>query len=156
MEKISLFFYLSPFPILVCNKLSLLEKTFLENNSFFTFFCSVEVIVTMDSMRGQGGIQMLLNAEQEAQQIVAAARNLKLTRLKQAKDEAEKDVAAYKSKLESEHQKKLSETSGSSGTTVKRLEEETQVKIKQLKESASKVQPEIIATINKYITTVHK
>lgn len=48
------------------------------------------------------------------------------------------------------------QTSGSSGTTVKRLEEETQVKIKQLKESASKVQPEIIATINKYITTVHK
>lgn len=30
---------------------------------------------TMDSMRGQGGIQMLLTAEQEAQQIVYAARN---------------------------------------------------------------------------------
>lgn len=31
--------------------------------------------VAMDSMRGQGGIQMLLTAEQEAQQIVYAARN---------------------------------------------------------------------------------
>lgn len=29
----------------------------------------------MDPMRGQGGIQMLLTAEQEAQQIVSAARN---------------------------------------------------------------------------------
>ncbi|KAF2290940.1 hypothetical protein P3X46_028278 [Hevea brasiliensis] len=108
----------------------------------------------MDSMRGQGGIQMLLTAEQEAQQIVSAARNLKLTRLKQAKDEAEKDVADYRSKLESEYQKKLSETSGNSGSTVKRLEEETEIKIQKLKESASKVQPDIVGMIMKYITTV--
>lgn len=31
----------------------------------------------MDSFRGQGGIQMLLNAEQEAQHIVSSARNCK-------------------------------------------------------------------------------
>jgi V-type H+-transporting ATPase subunit G len=31
----------------------------------------------MDSMRGHEGIQMLLTAEQEAQQIVTAARNCK-------------------------------------------------------------------------------
>lgn len=31
----------------------------------------------MDTARGQGGIQMLLTAEHEAQQIVAAARNSK-------------------------------------------------------------------------------
>lgn len=29
----------------------------------------------MEPMKGQGGIQMLLNAEQEAQQIVSAAKN---------------------------------------------------------------------------------
>nr|GFD07862.1 V-type proton ATPase subunit G 1-like [Tanacetum cinerariifolium] len=39
------------------------------------------------------GIQLLLAAEQEAQQIVNAARNAKLARLKQAKEEAEKEVA---------------------------------------------------------------
>lgn len=31
----------------------------------------------MESMKGQGGIQMLLTAEQEAQQIVSTARNRK-------------------------------------------------------------------------------
>lgn len=87
-------------------------------------------------MRGQGGIQMLLTAEQEAQQIVSAARNctndsnscllqenhymfhflfslhnfsVKMTRLRQAKEEAEREVANYRSHQESEHQKKISE-----------------------------------------------
>lgn len=31
----------------------------------------------MDSMKGQGGIQMLLTAEQEAQQIISSAKNRK-------------------------------------------------------------------------------
>lgn len=31
----------------------------------------------MDSIKGQGGIQMLLTAEQEAQHIVSSARNCK-------------------------------------------------------------------------------
>ncbi|RXH73689.1 hypothetical protein DVH24_016511 [Malus domestica] len=34
-------------------------------------------ILTMDSVRGQGGIQMLLTAEQDAQHIVNNARNCK-------------------------------------------------------------------------------
>lgn len=32
----------------------------------------------MDTMKAQGGIQMLLNAEQDAQQIIASARNGKV------------------------------------------------------------------------------
>ncbi|EEF40640.1 V-type proton ATPase subunit G [Ricinus communis] len=108
----------------------------------------------MDSMRGQGGIQMLLTAEQEAQHIVSAARNLKMTRLKQAKHEAEKEVANYRSHMESEYQKQLTETSGTSGSTVKRLDEETEVKINKLKESATKVQPDVVAMLLKYVTTV--
>ncbi|PRQ20447.1 putative K domain, type 1, vacuolar (H+)-ATPase G subunit [Rosa chinensis] len=77
----------------------------------------------MDSVRGQGGIQMLLTAEEEAQHIVNSARNCKCT-------------------------------SGSSGSNVKRLEEETETKIKSLKESASKVQSDIVGMVMKYITDV--
>lgn len=195
----------------------------------------------MDSFRGQGGIQMLLNAEQEAQHIVSSARNrmnfflffslflffppttttliihmfswidslddnsfhlyvrvciciVKMARLKQAKDEAEKEVTLYKSHLETECQKRISEvdsewfiifktfyywivplpfkpfffffffnthigffvlqTSGSSESTVKRLEEETEIKIKQLKDSALKVSKEVTDLLIKYITTI--
>ncbi|XP_011003989.1 PREDICTED: V-type proton ATPase subunit G3 [Populus euphratica] len=106
----------------------------------------------MDSMRGHEGIQMLLTAEQEAQQIVTAARNLRTTRLRQAKEEAEKDAGHYRSNMESEYQKRVGETSGNSGFTAERLAEETDVKIRNLKKSASKVQSDIVDMLIKYTT----
>ncbi|XP_017632738.1 V-type proton ATPase subunit G1-like [Gossypium arboreum] len=108
----------------------------------------------MDSFKGQGGIQMLLTAEQEAQHIVSSARNLKMARLKQAKEEAEKDVALFRSQMETEYQKKISESSGSSDNTVKRLEEETHKKIKALTKSTSIVSKEIIEMLMKHVTSV--
>ncbi|XP_055826395.1 V-type proton ATPase subunit G 1-like [Solanum dulcamara] len=108
----------------------------------------------MDSMRGQGGIQMLLTAEQEAQQIVYAARNVKTTRLRQAIEEAEMEVSNYRSHLEAEYKQKLYETSGSSDSTEKRLEVETEQKIQHLNNAASEVSPEVIAMLTKYITTI--
>ncbi|CAI0396580.1 unnamed protein product [Linum tenue] len=106
----------------------------------------------MDPMRSQGGIQMLLSAEQEAQQIVAAARNLKLSRLKQAKDEAEKEATRYRSQLQADFQKKVSE--GNSAATAKQLEQETVKKIEKLKQSSSKVQSELVDMLVKFVTTV--
>ncbi|KAB1204729.1 V-type proton ATPase subunit G [Morella rubra] len=112
----------------------------------------------MDSFRGQGGIQKLLIAEQEAQDIVSYARNLPLsvksTRLKKTKEEAESEVGLYGSHLEAELQKKISKTSGSSGNNAKRLEEETEVKIQNLNESASRVSPGVSGMLIKHVTTV--
>ncbi|XP_028778288.1 V-type proton ATPase subunit G1-like [Neltuma alba] len=108
----------------------------------------------MDPFRGQGGIQMLLTAEQEAQHIVSNARSLRTQRLKQAKEEAERESAMYKSQLENEYQKSLSETSGNSGSNVKRLEEETDAKINTLKASASKVSAEIVDMLLNHITSI--
>ncbi|CAM8878149.1 unnamed protein product [Rhodiola kirilowii] len=108
----------------------------------------------MESMKGQGGIQQLLNAEQEAQQIVAAARNLKMTRLRQAKEEAEQEVAQYRRHLEEEYQKSISESSGNSGSNVKRLEDETATKIEKLKETQSKVSSDVVSMLLKYVTSV--
>ncbi|ESW29904.1 hypothetical protein PHAVU_002G108100 [Phaseolus vulgaris] len=77
----------------------------------------------MASNRGQSGIQQLLAAEQEAQRTVNAEKNEKLARLKQAKEEAEKEIAEYRAQLEYEFQKKVSESSGDSGANVKTLEQ---------------------------------
>ncbi|KAG1368140.1 hypothetical protein COCNU_14G006080 [Cocos nucifera] len=63
----------------------------------------------MDSSTRQGGIQQLLAAEQEAQHIVNASRNEKMARLKQAKEEAEKDVAEYRAHMEAQFQRKVVE-----------------------------------------------
>nr|KJB29702.1 hypothetical protein B456_005G115000 [Gossypium raimondii] len=114
----------------------------------------VGLVATMDSFKGQGGIQMLLTAEQEAQHIVSSARNLKMARLKQAKEEAEKDVALFRSQMEAEYQNKISESSGSSDNTVKRLEEETDRRIKALTKSTSMVSKEIIEMLMKHVTSV--
>ncbi|KAG0461152.1 hypothetical protein HPP92_021449 [Vanilla planifolia] len=108
----------------------------------------------MDNIRGQGGIQMLLTAEQEAQQIVSNARNMKFSRLKQAKDEAEHDATAFRNSLESEYQRKVSEASGNSGWNVKRLEEETEAKINSLKDAASMVGSDVVSMLLNNVTTV--
>ncbi|XP_038904095.1 V-type proton ATPase subunit G1-like [Benincasa hispida] len=104
--------------------------------------------------RGQGGIQQLLAAEQEAQHIVNAARNAKLARLKQAKEEAEKEIAAYRAQVEAEFQRKLSESSGDSGANVKRLEIETDEKIYQLKEESARISHDVVNMLLKHVTTV--
>ncbi|KAL5982737.1 hypothetical protein ACLOJK_016813 [Asimina triloba] len=132
-------------------------------------------------MKGQGGIQMLLTAEQEAQQIIASARNSKLPtfilpitdpfiwananseaalfdlspsspvpsfnneklRLRQAKEEAEREAAAYRAYLEEEYQRTVSERSGYSGSNVKRLETETEAKIGNLKKMSANVKSDV-------------
>ncbi|KAL1828061.1 hypothetical protein DCAR_0207267 [Daucus carota subsp. sativus] len=108
----------------------------------------------MEANRGQNGIQLLLAAEQEAQSIVNAARNEKLARLKQAKDEAEKEVAAFRAQMELEFQQKVAESSGDSGANVKRLEKETAEKIENLKAEASRISQDVVQMLLKHVTTV--
>jgi len=52
----------------------------------------------------QLGIKQLLEAETKAQEIVTKARKEKTALLKQAKDEADKDIAEYKTKKQKEFQ----------------------------------------------------
>ncbi|MED6198259.1 hypothetical protein PIB30_064416 [Stylosanthes scabra] len=108
----------------------------------------------MEPYKGQGGIQMLLSAEQEAQLIVSNARTLRNKRLKQAQEEAEREAAQYRSQMEEEYQKSISETTGSSGSNVRKLEEETDANIRNIKRSASKVSSDVVDMMLKYISNV--
>ncbi|GKU91722.1 hypothetical protein SLE2022_068780 [Rubroshorea leprosula] len=108
----------------------------------------------MEASRGQNGIQQLLAAEQEAQHIVNAARNAKMARLKQAKEEAEKEVAEFRAQMEREFQRKVAESSGDSGANVKRLEQETEAKISHLKTDAARISHDVVQMLLKHVTTV--
>nr|AEQ39051.1 putative vacuolar ATP synthase subunit G1 [Wolffia arrhiza] len=108
----------------------------------------------VESSRRQGGIQQLLAAEQEAQHIVNAARNAKLARLKQAKDEAEKEVAEYRAQVEAEFQKKVLESSGDSGSNVKRLAVETDTKIQQLRAQADNISHDVVQMLIHNVTAI--
>ncbi|MQL87702.1 hypothetical protein Taro_020248 [Colocasia esculenta] len=107
--------------------------------SCFLLLCAI----AMDSIRGQSSIQMLLTAEQDAQKILSGARKIKTERLRQAKEEADQEAAAYRSSLEREYQRKLAEGTGNSSSNVKRLEEETNHKIQELKDTAKSVSSEV-------------
>ncbi|CAM8962123.1 unnamed protein product [Rhodiola kirilowii] len=108
----------------------------------------------MEASRGQNGIQQLLAAEQEAQHIVNAARAAKNARLKQAKEEADKEIAAFRAQMEADFQKKVAQSSGDSGANVKRLEQETAAKIEHLKTEASRISQDVVDMLLKYVTTV--
>uniref|UniRef100_A0A6M2F8Z3 V-type proton ATPase subunit G n=1 Tax=Populus davidiana TaxID=266767 RepID=A0A6M2F8Z3_9ROSI len=108
----------------------------------------------MEANRGQNGIQLLLAAEQEAQHIVNTARNAKMARLRQAKEEAEKEIAEFRAHMEAEFQRKLTESSGDSGANVKRLEHETEAKIGHLKTEASRISNDVVQMLLKHVTAV--
>eukprot|EP00271_Cylindrocystis_brebissonii_P015435 TRINITY_DN38330_c0_g1_i1.p1 TRINITY_DN38330_c0_g1~~TRINITY_DN38330_c0_g1_i1.p1 ORF type:complete len:113 (+),score=30.26 TRINITY_DN38330_c0_g1_i1:141-479(+) len=110
-------------------------------------------MATSDPMK-QGGIQLLLAAEQEAQRIVSEARGAKTYRLRQAKEEAEHEAAAYRAQREEEYQRKKSGQSGDSDSTLKRLETETDAKIKQLGDEARSESKKVSDLLLKYVTTV--
>ncbi|GKC04184.1 V-type proton ATPase subunit G 1-like protein, partial [Tanacetum coccineum] len=107
----------------------------------------------------------------------------KLARLKQAKEEAEREVAEFRAQMEAEFQRKLTEgeseesillilvssfiffyhlylfyfgkqSSGDSGANVKRLEKETDEKIQHLKTEADRISSDVVAMLLKHITTV--
>ncbi|CAH2055360.1 unnamed protein product [Thlaspi arvense] len=73
-----------------------------------------------------------------------------MARLKQAKEEAEKEIAEYKAKTEQDFQRKLEETSGDSGANVKRLEQETDEKIEQLKNEATRISKDVVEMLLKH------
>ncbi|KAL6552715.1 V-type proton ATPase subunit G 1 [Orobanche minor] len=108
----------------------------------------------MASSGSQNGIQLLLAAEQEAQHIVNASRSAKQARLKQAKEEAEKEVAEFRAQMEADLQRKVAESSGDSGANVKRLEQETEEKIQHLKTEASRISPDVVSMLLRQVTTV--
>ncbi|XP_047974636.1 V-type proton ATPase subunit G 1-like isoform X2 [Salvia hispanica] len=78
----------------------------------------------------------------------------KQARLKQAKEEAEKEIAEFRSQMEAEYQRKVAESSGDSGANVKRLEEETDGKIHHLKAEASRISPDVVSMLLRHVTTV--
>ncbi|GMN51094.1 hypothetical protein TIFTF001_020249 [Ficus carica] len=77
-----------------------------------------------------------------------------MARLKQAKEEAEKEIAEFRAKMEAEFQRKLAESSGDSGANVKRLEQETEAKIRHLKNEATRISLYVVEMLLKYVTTV--
>lgn len=86
-------------------------------------------VAAMDS---HDGIQKLLAAEQEAQAIVTAARAEKTSRLRQAKAEADAEIAAYRAQREEKYQSLLRSRVGDSSARAARLETDAAAAIERV------------------------
>lgn len=108
----------------------------------------------MEVPAGQDGIQRLLAAEHEAQAIVQRARQAKAARLKQAKDEADAEVASYKAEREAEFKRKVAADSSSSQDNVVRLGEESSRAVAAIQASIAQKKGDVLDLLLGHITAV--
>lgn len=106
------------------------------------------------SHQSHDGIQKLLIAEQEAQATVTAARQAKTARLKQAREEAEAEISAYRQHLEEQYAERIAQQGTSSGEVYDRMETDTLAKVEQVKQAAGKKSSEVVAMLKNFVTTV--
>ncbi|KAK2076737.1 hypothetical protein QBZ16_005497 [Prototheca wickerhamii] len=108
----------------------------------------------MEVPAGQDGIQRLLAAEKEAQAIVAKARQARTERLKQAKDEADREVQAYKAQRESEFKRLQTDDTTSSEELAKKMADEADASVKSVQKAISEKKSAVLDLLLKHVTTV--
>ena len=86
--------------------------------------------------QAHAGIQTLLAAETEAAEVVAAAKLGKVTLLKQAKEEADSEIATYKSQREDQFQVFAKERMGDTGAHSKTTQASTEAELQTIARQA--------------------
>ena len=74
--------------------------------------------------------------------------------MKQAKEEAEREVAAYKAEREAEFKRKQAEDSNSNRENLERLNEESERAVAAIKESIASKKEQVIELLLKQVKTV--
>ncbi|WAR30709.1 VATG1-like protein [Mya arenaria] len=90
------------------------------------------------------GIQQLLQAEKRAADKVAEARKRKGKRLKQAKEEAQAEIEAYRNKREQDYKRYEQSVLGSRGDREKQIEKDTEEKIREIENNVKKSKTEAL------------
>ncbi|KAI6703131.1 hypothetical protein NL676_012267 [Syzygium grande] len=67
-----------------------------------------------------------------------------MARLRQAKEEAEKEIVAFLAQMEGEFQRKVAESSGDSGANVQQLEQQTEAKVAQRRTEATRIPQDVM------------
>ena len=103
---------------------------------------------------GADGIQKLLQAEQSAQSIIQAARQEKSTKIKQAQQEAEKEVSSYKTQRDDAYKSMMEQGRGDAEGRQSQLQKETEQSIKDIENSVSSKKADVTKSIVKWVTSV--
>ena len=94
-------------------------------------------------------------AEQAAQAVIQAARQEKATKIKQAQQEAEKDVAVYKAEREDAYKKMMEAGKGDAAGRLATLEKETAASITSLESAVSAKKKDATSAILGWVTKVY-
>ncbi|KAI8893719.1 H+-ATPase G subunit-domain-containing protein [Globomyces pollinis-pini] len=105
------------------------------------------------------GIQTLLEAEKEASKIVAKARSYRVQRLKDARQEAQKEIEALKQQKNQEFIEYEKKYAGDSGDSVKQAQVETKKQLELIGADFAKnkdtVIQKLLETIGKCEPVIH-
>ena len=74
----------------------------------------------------------LKNAEQKASELVSAAKNNRTSQIRQAKVEAEAEIARYKAEQEAAYQAALAKVRGGAGDNSAKLQQQTNSDVSQM------------------------
>ncbi|KAJ4317687.1 hypothetical protein N0V84_007205 [Fusarium piperis] len=112
------------------------------------------------SAQNSAGIQTLLDAEREASKIVQKAREFRTKRVREARDEAKREIAEYKSNKEDEYKKFEAEVRYTPYAVSDRVEhskgnqqaedeanKEADAQIKNIEEAGKKGQAQVVKNL---------
>ncbi|KAF4837022.1 V-type proton ATPase subunit G [Colletotrichum tropicale] len=112
------------------------------------------VLMYSQSAQNSAGIQTLLDAEREASKIVQKAREFRTKRVKEARDEAKKEIEAYRNSKEDEFKKFESEHTQGNKQAEDEANKEAEGKIKEIKDAGKKSQDKVVADLLKAVFEV--
>ncbi|EQB51762.1 V-type ATPase [Colletotrichum gloeosporioides Cg-14] len=112
------------------------------------------VLTYSQSAQNSAGIQTLLDAEREASKIVQKAREFRTKRVKEARDEAKKEIEAYRNSKEDEFKKFESEHTQGNKQAEDEANKEAEGKIKEIKDAGKKSQDKVVADLLKAVFEV--
>ncbi|KAJ4151306.1 hypothetical protein LMH87_012015 [Akanthomyces muscarius] len=96
------------------------------------------------SAQNSAGIQTLLDSEREASKIVQKSREFRTKRVKEARDEAKKEIAEYKANKEDEYKKFEAEHSKGNKQAEDEANKEADKQIKQITEAGKSKQDAVV------------
>ena len=104
---------------------------------------------------GADSIHKLLAAEKEAQRIVKAARDEKAAKIKQAQQEAAREVAAYKAQREDAYKQMMERGKGDAASRLSKLQAETEASIRNMQSTVSSKKPDVCRQIMTWVTRAY-
>ncbi|KAI0880704.1 vacuolar ATPase [Annulohypoxylon maeteangense] len=99
------------------------------------------------SAQNSAGIQTLLDAEREASKIVQKAREFRTKRVREARDEAKKEIEAYRKSKDDEFKKFEAEHTQGNKQAEDEANKEADAKIQEIHAAGKKSQSKVVVDL---------